>query len=100
MTLAQIIVIASLAFLFSPARADWRFESIGNVKYTHFYYEENKLAGICVASEEGVIALLDPDNGNIVWRNNPTIGRRLLKFVSSGRCIDYLYIYRCHYCER
>lgn len=80
------LILFSVGIVF----ADWRHESIGNVIYTHYYYEGEKLQGICVASEEGVIALLDPADGKIVWRNYPVTGRRLQRFLTQDRCI-FLY---------
>ena len=79
--------IAVCTFLAFTAKADWKFESVGNVRHTHFYYEGDVLKGICVASEEGAISMLDHNTGNIIWRNFPAGGRRLQRFIPDGRCM-------------
>jgi hypothetical protein len=91
MTLARILIIIPLILWCSTlVKGNWGHESIGSVKYSYYYYEKGVLQGICVVSEEGVIAMLNPAEGEIIWRNYPAIGRRIIRFVAEGRCIVLL----------
>eukprot|EP00831_Metopus_contortus_P025802 TRINITY_DN22135_c0_g1_i1.p2 TRINITY_DN22135_c0_g1~~TRINITY_DN22135_c0_g1_i1.p2 ORF type:complete len:118 (-),score=38.55 TRINITY_DN22135_c0_g1_i1:150-503(-) len=48
---------------------DWNKQLIGEAKYVHFYYnEKNILKGVFVATNQGSLAMLNPQNGNIIWR--------------------------------
>jgi len=84
---AKILAFVAIFLTIFFVHADWKQESIGNVRYTHFYYEDKVLKGVCVATEEGVLALLDHKTGATIWRNYPSGGRRLQRFVVEGRCI-------------
>jgi hypothetical protein len=87
MRLAEMLIAGCLVlFCVSVARADWRHDSIGNVLQTHYYYEGEELKGILVGSEEGVIALLNPDDGKIMWRNYPLAGRKFHRLIAQDRC--------------
>ena len=68
------------------AKDSWKWEGLGNVRYTHYYYEGEELKGICVVSEEGVLALLDHKTGDIKWRDYSIVGRKLHRFIAEGRC--------------
>ena len=83
---AFIVCLCLSGFLSVNAAKDLGVQTVGNVRHTHFYYEGDVLKGICVASEEGMIALLDHLTGNIVWRNYAAGGRKLQRFVAQGRC--------------
>lgn len=71
---------------YSLVAANWEYRSIGDVTETHFYYEDEELKGICVASEDGVVAMLDPQSGEIVWQNYPVEGRTINRFTAKGQC--------------
>jgi len=87
MGLTKMLIAGCLVLLcIDLARADWRYNSIGSVQRTHYYYEGEELKGISVVSEEGVIALLNPEDGAIIWRNYPIKGRKIHRFLPQDRC--------------
>lgn len=73
-------------------KQSWHLEGIGNVMYTHYYYEEAVLQGILVATEEGVIAFLDHNTGKIKWREFPMVGKKIYKLIAKGRCTHIIFL--------
>lgn len=65
---------------------NWSYAVIGDVTRVHYYWENDELKGICTSSDDGVIAMLDPVNGEILWRNYPPQGRIVKRFIAKGRC--------------
>lgn len=86
MTLLRGIFLGCMLALFAQCNTAWHLESIGNVRYTHYYYEGEQLQGILTVSDEGVFAFLDHKTGNIKWRDYPLAGRKLHRVICEGRC--------------
>jgi len=51
-----------------------------------FTLKNEELKGICMASEDGVVAMLNPQNGDIIWRNYPPEGQTLQRFTAKSQC--------------
>lgn len=88
-----ICLFLGLNILSTVATGNWKIKSIGNVEHAYYFYEHNRLKSICVGTEEGIIALLDPKTGNIQWREIPSIKRRLTHFLTLGKCKQLLNIF-------
>jgi hypothetical protein len=88
MTWIKVWICVALlgTFLAVQAKDSWKWQGIGNVKFTHYLYEGEELKGIAIASEEGVIAVLDHKTGEIKWRDYNIAGRKLQRFLAEGHC--------------
>eukprot|EP00826_Nyctotherus_ovalis_P036305 TRINITY_DN3206_c0_g2_i1.p1 TRINITY_DN3206_c0_g2~~TRINITY_DN3206_c0_g2_i1.p1 ORF type:complete len:263 (+),score=38.53 TRINITY_DN3206_c0_g2_i1:146-934(+) len=67
------------------AKAEWNYESIGKVKRAEFYHEKDELKGIFVTCEEGTVAMLEPNNGSIIWRKS-IFNKPILKSTIKQHC--------------
>lgn len=65
---------------------DWSVNNIGDLKHVHFYNEQGKLQGIFVATEEGVLALINPSNGKLIWRKTLLKDKTINKIVVRNEC--------------
>lgn len=90
--MALVCLLLLSIFLTAQAGESWVLPGLGNVRFTHFYYEGETLQGVCVGTEEGVIGLIDHKTGNIKWRDLPLAGRRLMRFLPEGRCKSHAII--------
>ncbi len=84
-----ICLVLACALMVAGTRS-WQRSALGSVRQAHYYYEGSDLKGICVATDDGAIAMLDHKTGEIVWRNYPEEGRRLHRFIPEGRCTSLL----------
>jgi hypothetical protein len=83
--MSRIWIYLILIFALST-KAEWSFSSIGSPRNIYFYYENDQVKGICVFSDEGILSMLDPENGSILWRDNPSDGRAATRFIAKDQC--------------
>jgi len=86
--MSKIWIYIILTFALST-KADWSFSSIGSPRNIHFYHENDQIKGICIFSDEGILSMIDPENGNIIWRDNPSDDQTATRFIAQGRCIIF-----------
>jgi len=83
----QIFIIFSVIFIVS-AHENWLIQSLGNIEYVNFINETN----IFAATKNGNFAILNSQNGEILYRNlNNTFGniRKILQQNHSILCVIY-----------
>jgi hypothetical protein len=69
---------------------DWRKENVGDVKYVHYYYDGQTLHGIFVLSAEGTLGLINPINGQLLWRKAFPVPRKIDHAIFLDNRIAYV----------